>query len=42
MNYVINKELRKKGGKIFAFFADLKVAFDKIDRQKLNETMEKI
>lgn len=42
LNYIINKELSKKGGKIFVFFANLKVAFDKIDRKKLNKIMEKI
>ncbi|KAL6419350.1 hypothetical protein ACFW04_013929 [Cataglyphis niger] len=42
LNYMINNELRKKGGNIFVFFADLRAAFDKIDRKKLNERMEKI
>lgn len=42
LNYIINKELSEKGGKIFVFFANLKVALDKIDRKKLNEIMEKI
>ncbi|KAL6421364.1 hypothetical protein ACFW04_014701 [Cataglyphis niger] len=42
LNYTINNELRKKGEKIFVFFADLRAAFDKIDRKKLNERMEKI
>lgn len=42
LNYIINKELSKKEGKIFVFFANLKVAFDKIDRKKLNKIMEKI
>jgi len=41
LNYIINKELKKKGGKIFAFFADLKAAFDKIDRKKLHEIMKR-
>lgn len=42
LNYIVNKELNKKGGKIFAFFADLKAAFDKIDRKKLHEIMKRI
>ena len=36
LNYVINRELGRKGGKIFAFFADLK-AFENVDRRQLNE-----
>lgn len=34
LNYIVNRELMKKKGKIFAFFADLKAAFDKVDRIK--------
>jgi len=41
VNYVA-KELSKKSGKVFAFFVDLKAAFDNVDRRKLNETMRKI
>lgn len=41
MNYVVNKELATKRGKIFAFFADLKAAFDKIDRTKLGEMLKR-
>lgn len=29
------KEIHRKNGKLFAFFADLKAAFDKVNRQKL-------
>ncbi|XP_039302912.1 uncharacterized protein LOC120357160 [Solenopsis invicta] len=32
INYIVNRELCKKGGKIFAFFADMKAAFDKEKR----------
>jgi len=39
---VANRELSKKRGKIFAFFADMKAAFDKVDRRKLNKMMKKI
>jgi len=42
INYVANRELSKKRGKIFAFFADIKAAFDKVDRRKLNEMMKRI
>lgn len=41
LNYIVNKELNKKEGKIFAFFADLKAAFDKINRKKLHEKIKK-
>lgn len=41
VNYVVNRELSKKGGKMFAFFADLKAAFDNVDRKLLNEMMGK-
>lgn len=40
LNYVVNKEL-SKGGKMFAFFADLKAAFDTVDRTIMNEMMIK-
>lgn len=42
LNYIVNKELNKKGGKVFAFFSDLKAAFDRVDRQELNKMMEYI
>jgi len=42
VNYVANRQLSKKRGKIFAFFADMKAAFDKVDRRKLNEMMKRI
>lgn len=42
LNYVVNRELEKKKGKVFAFFADLKAAFDKVNRRKLEERMEEI
>jgi len=41
LQYVIDKELRKKGGKFFGFFMDLKAAFDKVDRRTLWEIMRK-
>lgn len=46
LNYIVNKELNKKEKrkrrKVFAFFADLKAAFDTVDRQELNKKMERI
>lgn len=42
INYVVNKELSKKGRKIFAFFADMKSAFDKVNRKQLIKSMKKI
>lgn len=38
---MVNKKLTTKRGKIFAFFADLKAAFDKIDRTKLGEMLKR-
>ena len=42
LNYLINREIGKKSGKLFVFFGDLKAAFDMVNRQKLKECMEKI
>lgn len=42
LNYIVNKELSRKGGKIFAFFADLRAVFDNVDRRQLSEMMKKI
>lgn len=39
--YLVNKELSKKGRKIFAFFADLKAAFDKVNKKQMNEMLKK-
>jgi len=41
LNYMVNKETAKKKGKIYAFFADLKAAFDKVNRVKLREMLRK-
>jgi len=35
VNYVANRELNKKRDKIFAFFADMKAAFDKVEQKKV-------
>ena len=42
INYVINRKLNKKGRKMFAFFANLKAAFDNVDRKLLYEIMGKM
>lgn len=39
-NYVVNKELSKRG-KIFAFFANLKAMFNKVNRKQMNEMLKK-
>ena len=41
LNYVANREIQKKGGKLYTFFADLSAAFDKVDRVKLQNIMKK-
>ena len=41
LNWIIEKELKNKGGKLYAFFADLRSAFDMLDREKLWKVMEK-
>lgn len=41
LNHVIQREIRRKGGRIFGFFMDLKSAFDKVDRKILWEVMER-
>jgi len=32
LNYLINRQIRKKGGKLIAVFVDLRTAFDSVDR----------
>ncbi|XP_025163183.1 uncharacterized protein LOC112590540 [Harpegnathos saltator] len=39
MNYVINRQLGRKGGKLVALFVDLKAAFDTVDRRELIRAM---
>ena len=41
LHWIIEKELRKKSGKLYTFFADLKSAFDNLDRETLWEVMER-
>lgn len=40
LNNVANREIKDKGGKLYAFFADLTAAFDKVSRRKLSKIME--
>lgn len=42
MNFLINRQIEKKGGKLIALFVDLKAAFDSVDRRELIKTMKKI
>lgn len=39
LNYVINRQLVQKGGKVLVLFVDLKAVFDMIDREVLLESM---
>ncbi|XP_029680877.1 uncharacterized protein LOC115246303 [Formica exsecta] len=41
LNYLINREIGKKGGKMTAVFIDLKAAFDSIERKILIRVMRK-
>lgn len=42
LNFIVQRRLRKPKGKIFAFFVDLKSAFEKVDRELLKGRMEEI
>lgn len=35
LQHVVKREIKKKGGKVFAFFIDLWAAFDSVNRNKL-------
>ncbi|XP_077259841.1 uncharacterized protein LOC143896126 [Temnothorax americanus] len=39
LNYMVNRRLEKKGGKLIACFVDLKAAFDSVDRGILIKAM---
>lgn len=41
LQYVVEKKLRKKGGKVYGFFVDLRTAFDSVNRDELWETMQR-
>lgn len=40
LNYMINRQLKRRIGRMTAMFVDLKAAFDSVDRGKLMEAME--
>lgn len=42
LNYIVNREIAKKKGRLFAFFVDLKAAFDKVDRDKLDQELTRL
>lgn len=42
LNHVVDRELGKKRGKVFACFADLRAAFDRVDRKILKERIKEI
>ncbi|XP_070529779.1 calponin homology domain-containing protein DDB_G0272472-like [Cardiocondyla obscurior] len=41
LNYLLNKKIEEKEGKMVIVFIDMKAAFDSVDRRKLVETMKK-
>ncbi|XP_043276027.1 uncharacterized protein [Venturia canescens] len=41
LNYLINREITERRGKVVLLFVDLKAAFDSVDRAKLVESMRK-
>jgi hypothetical protein len=41
LNHIIGNEIKKKGSKIYAFFVDLKAAFDNVERDLLWEYLRK-
>lgn len=41
VNYIVKRELAKRGGKMWACFLDIKAAFDSLNRGKLWEIMER-
>lgn len=41
LNYLVNRQINIKGGKMIILFVDMKAAFDSVDREKLIETMRK-
>lgn len=40
LNFIINKQIERKGEKLVALFVDLKAAFNSVDREILVETMK--
>lgn len=42
INHIIDKQLSREKGKLYACFADLRAAFDRLNREKLEEKMRKM
>ncbi|XP_011299752.1 uncharacterized protein [Fopius arisanus] len=40
LNYLVNRQMKEKGGKLVACFIDLKAAFDSVNRKRLWEAMK--
>lgn len=40
LNYIVNREINHKGGKLYDFFADLTATLDKDNRELLSRIME--
>lgn len=41
LNFMINRQIEKKGVKLVAFFVDLRAAFDSVDSEELMKAMRK-
>lgn len=39
LNYLVNRQIERKGGKLVAMFVDLKAAFDSVNTEELMRTM---
>lgn len=42
VNYLINRNLSRKGGELVALFMDLRMAFDSVDKGKLMKAIKKV
>lgn len=41
LNYMLGREIAKRGGKLIICFVDLKAAFDMVDREKMREALKR-